>query len=274
YHPDREVLSCSAYSLGVLSAPVVEKWGSIGEAAIVAIPHLLHLLDDPIADVRATAVGALGQIASVPCLLEPVFDAAPKIIALLDDPNYIVRSSAVSAVRSSRSHAQSVLLKLIQLLYDPEWSVRMSSVHTIETLGNLAADAVPHLIPLLEDNEHFLIRFDAATVLIKMGESGKVAIPFVKAALEASLLGNDFSRTKAAILLSQMGEEEIELAIPHLISLLSTPVFFRTWAVNALGNLGERARIAIPDLMLLLDHEDEYLRDAANSALSKVWYQS
>jgi HEAT repeats len=78
HHPDPEVRSSSACTLGGLSNPVFDKeWGSIGEAAIVAIPHLLHLLDDPIADVRAKALGALKLIASVPCLLEPVFDAAP-----------------------------------------------------------------------------------------------------------------------------------------------------------------------------------------------------
>jgi HEAT repeat protein len=279
YSPDPSVRVSSSSGIGQLVLGV--EWRKpriegIGEAAAVAIPHLIHLLDDPVPEVRCAALGSLNCIAaSVPCLLDLIFASISKLKELFKDLDSGCRAIVICVIANSKEHTQSILPQLIQSLHDPEYSVRLASVNAISKWDGLVEDIVPHLIPLLHDTE-YQVRMHVSRLTIEMGELSKTAWPFVRNVLEAeihSAPGRIYARAEAAIMLSKMGDEEIDLAIPHLIALLSEIPHTASWAAIALGNLGERGQISIPYLMPLLDHELSYVRDAADSALSKLWCQ-
>ena len=106
----------------------------------------------------------------------------------------------------------------------------------------------------------FRLREAATQKLIKLG---KQAVP----ALRRALLSDDLEVKMRA----RQALQAIQTSVEYLLDELKRgDARARIEAAEALGQLGEKAKAAIPDLVKLLDSKDEALREAAASALAGI----
>jgi HEAT repeat protein len=115
----------------------------MGQAAKVAILHIIPLLKDPNAIVRSFTAQALGEMG------EPAKVAIPYLISLLKD------SEALVCISSTDPASGEVWL-------------RLNVIEALGKMGEFAKVAISHLIPLLKDPESD-VRDKAAETLGKLG---------------------------------------------------------------------------------------------------------
>lgn len=106
----------------------------------------------------------------------------------------------------------------------------------------------------------FRVREDATRQLIALG------IPARSAVLKASTSTNPEIRLRAQAILRQL-EESPE---PFLADLKSRDPAERLRAIQELGRLGPKAKVAVPNLLELANRKDEPTRDEAIVALLRI----
>jgi HEAT repeat protein len=138
---------------------------------------------------------------------------------------------------------------LAEALGAPEAPVRMAAAWALETLGPGAADTEPALLEALGSDPGSGVRAAAARALGALELAGAPAVP---ALLEALHDPHEAVRHAAARALSRPALSDAD--IPRLERALQSDdryvVAFAAWR---LGNLGERARPAVPALVATLD---------------------
>ena len=237
------------------------------------IAALINVLGDEDWRFRAGAAEALGKIgkpakAAVPILIKGLRDAADSTFRY-------------PLGRDLRTEAKRMRTK--------NWYVFWNSAY--KALGEMGETAVPALINALRAYD-FIIRAIAAYALGKIGEPAKAAIPdLIKTLYRRNeveqfsfdwddvmihallALGDDEPLTAREAVVYALGEigEPAKAAIPDLIEALEDEFrYIRASAAKALGKMGKSAQDAVPALIKALKDEDERVCDLADKALKKV----
>ncbi|MFO1501923.1 MAG: M56 family metallopeptidase [Verrucomicrobiota bacterium] len=145
----------------------------------------------------------------------------------------------------------------------PAEEIRRKAAWMLRELGPAAEQAIPELVTALDDGES--VASAAAQALGRIGPKAKSALP---ALLEAARFGN----SSASEALAEIAPDD-EMVLAMLRHLFNTArddslAQVRLNAALALGHLGKRARLAIPDLQAALD--DPAVGNAASIAIRQI----
>jgi len=211
-----------------------------------AIPAILPLLDDLVADVREMAAWALGEIRSA--------ESVSVLLRLLRDSDASVRETAARSLTEIRG--DEVVTQLLELLKEPDPDIRAVAAGALGKLG--CQEAVPHLIRLLDER---LMPWPRR-IIQALGDIGDArSIPY----LQSFYLHSDpFICGDAVVALGK-----IEEAAPHLIRLLSSAdPKVRMRASESLGRIGGEK--VVPHLLQMLKDQDPSVRLRTATALGSA----
>jgi bilin biosynthesis protein len=188
------------------------------------------------------------------------------LLERLKHPNPNLRDRAM--VELVEVQDETKITRLIDILDDTDTTYRRAAV---KTLGAIGVDTVPFLVAILATSDNVTVRGSAvkalAQVIINYPE-----IPFPAEGLEclkaAMNDANPVVNIAAVMALGEMGCPAFEI----LVEALNTTdnIALQVTLVNTLGSLGDRRAEAI--LIAAKDDPnfDEYVRESATSALSRV----
>ena len=155
---------------------------------------------------------------------------------------------------------------LVEALADADPDLRLLAV---EVLADLESDekALPALIAALDDPDR-LVRIATVKQVARFGTKAIAALP----ALEMWLGDEDERfRLSAAAAISKIDPDQIEKMLPVLLAGLdSENSLWRGMSAEAIGDLGEVAAAAIPNLKKLLQVDCAGLRCDAALAIQKI----
>ncbi|MDW8267148.1 MAG: HEAT repeat domain-containing protein [Gemmataceae bacterium] len=196
---------------------------------------------------------------TVPLLIEAVRDQTDAA----NSPK--LRQAAARALGSIGPLADNAVPALLDVaLRDPERAVRLGAV---EALGKIGRPAVAALAEALRSEDKG-VRREAARGLGNLRAEAAYAVPSLVAALqdrEADI------RVHVAAALVKVDPSQPMIVSVLVEALKNTDAEVRFHAVNTLGDLGERARTALPDLddRAKLDM-DLNVRSAAERAIRRI----
>jgi HEAT repeat protein len=183
-------------------------------------------------------------------------------IRALASPDVRVRRSAAYLLAYARAR-KDVVPALIQALGDNDRETRINAAYA---LGELQAqEAAPKLLQMMS-------RRDATECYAVVVALGKMGGPSAIPGLAKGLTMDDMAGPHFALMyLETMGADAIRTAKSQLVEQLGhkTPRE-RAAAAIGLGNLGRRARWAIPPLVDALEDEDVQVRAEAAMALAHI----
>ncbi len=223
---------------------------ALGQIPPAAIPALADLLGNKDYGVRHAAAKAFGKIG-------PDAKAAIRALTeLLKDKREDVPYYAILALGSIGPDAETAVPALTELL--KEECVRHAAAESLGKIGPAAKAAIPGLTELLKDKDESVRRVAAEA----LGRIGPAAIPLV-----SDLLDDEDHDTRGAAIqaLGQIGAA----AVPTLMGLLKNEDD-RLDAAEALGNVGPRARMAIPSLVELIKGQNVPGRKRVADAIKKI----
>jgi HEAT repeat protein len=158
------------------------------------------------------------------------------------------------------------------LVKDLENSNRFNRVTARKALEKIGLKAVPALIEALDDTQPQVV-WSAAEALGNIGTKAEKAVPALRKVLgtKESVRGAELIRREAAIALWKI-TSKTEKTVPVLIYILNfSNESDRELAADALGDIGPKAKKAIPDLTKAAQEADRgSLRTAAKYALKKI----
>ncbi len=184
----------------------------------------------------------------------------------LKHPNPNLRDRAMIELVETRN--DTTIGRLIDILDDPDTTYRRAAV---KTLGAIGIDTVPFLVSVVETSDNVTVRGSAvkalAQVIINYPE-----LPFPAEGLECLKAAmndeNPVVNIAAVMALGEMGCPAFET----LVAALNTTdnIALQVTLVNTLGSLGDRRAEAV--LIAAKDdvNFDEYVRESATSALSRI----
>lgn len=185
--------------------------------------------------------------------------AVNQAIAQLKDPDAEVRRHAAKLLGELSPAAAVAIPSLIEALADEGPHVGREARLSLAKIG---LPALPALTAALK-HEDKTVRWWAAQALEELGPDAQSAIP----ALIASLGDTERPVNNSASTLAAIGT----MTIPPLLDVLKNPAsspMARTGAAGALGAIGPRASVAVPDLIEAL--KDRRIPNAAQTA--RDWY--
>jgi HEAT repeat protein len=247
---------------------------------------LAESLKDQDANVRQAAAAALGEIAQDDDV------AIPAIVAALQDPSEDTRSAAAQALGKFGSAAVEKAPALVAALKDENVSVRMAAVKSlaaIELPKSLEAD-----LRLGVDDHDIRVRRAAAEVLGREkpqeadnleDEVTPMVADFAMLMKSLSSGGADARRAAAGLIkLCRIPEPDILEArtdpgpwlpkcaraefSPPAAALRDPDTLVRRVAAEAMASLGEKATVAIPNLVEALNDRDLTVKQSVEEALS------
>jgi HEAT repeat protein len=214
--------------------------------------------------VRVRAAYALGEIVTQAPLV------VPALLPLLEDEDRFVRRSAAWALGQFGKDAKAAVPGLTRMLADKDHGNPAAAMAALGCIGSEARSVVPELCRLLRDRE-WSLREPAAAALNKIDPAA--AEKEIPRLLEAMRHGNEELRYAASLSLALLDERSRYL--PELIrGLKDRDPAFRVSACQALGQMGPRARPAVPDLLPLLKDETEVIRNTARGALQVIDHEA
>jgi HEAT repeat protein len=236
---------------------------------LAAVPCLIEAAKDPAAEVRVSAVRAIG------CLAPSDREAIPVLIEALKDPDLGVRKNAVDALGKFGPIAGESLPPLLAALSDPERSVRRSAVRAVKFHGTEARTAVPIVVGLLEQphgdvvypGDPVLYAEEAAVVLQQIDPDLTASIPAL-----VDVLRDEQGNVREIVLavLAQLGPRA-KPAVPALNQVLHDRTHPRPPQLYlALGAIGPDAREVIPALTEAIEDPDPATSASAAFALWRI----
>jgi hypothetical protein len=186
-------------------------------------------------------------------------NSIPCAIALLKHHSHSVRQSAawgIGALRPQCAGANQAIPALIEASGDSDRYVRLHVMLAFREMGADASNAVPAITKVLADtgvgsqtNSFFYVRAAAAVALGKIGPSAAAALPALKAALREP---NSYLRGQAAVATWRVAADA-DTALAVLLQEMPFASESEKWDwIVALGEMGPRARAAVPQLTLEL----------------------
>ncbi|MEX2666881.1 HEAT repeat domain-containing protein [Candidatus Uabimicrobium amorphum] len=244
----------------------------IDEETRLAISYLLgekDVLEPFIAKffLSINAIDALGKKAAILTISQKKkykYSIVMIFKELLKSPNNDVRSSAAEILGQIERKAEEVVPALIPLLQDQNSGVRSSAVSALGLFGKKAEKAVPSIVSLLKDPDED-VRRKTEKSLKNIGTAETITV-FIQ------LLQNQDSviRSFAVEILGRIGEKA-HSAVPALIlALKDQDSWVRSSVAEALGKIGEKAHSAVPDLIPLLQDKNSSVRRYVVEALGKI----
>jgi HEAT repeat protein len=228
--------------------------GKMGKAAKIAVPGIALLLSDPDRQVRYSAVSALQEMGEF-----------AKILPALHDTDSDVRKMARLTFWQSEQGAKLAIVQILPLLQDTNANNRRNAIEALGLLGKSARAIAPKLHPFLQDPNPE-IRLSAAIALGQMGDVQ--ALPDLKTLLNDH---DPFFQITVAEIVGNLGESEV--AITHILHFLDNPSpVLRSFAVKALGNMGESGKRAIPNILPLLKDPVQAVRIDTVVVLEQLEY--
>lgn len=261
-----------------------------------AVPVLLKLLSDDLAETRHGAARSLGG------LRPPTSDVIDSLrIALKRDSDGSVRSAAASSLANFGTAAKSAILEIREsltdsdsevrrfaaigigqlratdaetlqlitgLLKDKSEPVRQQALWTFVTLGQTPADAVPAIITLLQAPATE-IRRGAAVALRNAGRFAKPAVPNLILLLKDS---NEQVRLDVIGTFGSLGPTATD-SVPSLSQIIINErerINIRTAAAESLPKIGPGARTALPSLQIAMRSENDQVRSASVRAFAQL----
>jgi len=139
---------------------------------------------------------------------------------------------------------------------------------------------VPRISDLINDlaDPDWHVRLSAIWLLVDAREAGIPALPSLKKLLDHE--DNQLLRLGAAVAVTQIAPHKADDVLPLLLAELHDDNFLhRETASKFIGNLGQRATVALPALIVLLEDEDEdvTVRCSASEAVGRIsgdWSQA
>jgi HEAT repeat protein len=234
----------------------------MGPRAQAAVPALCEMSKDNNADLRRFAVAALGKIGPA------ASGAVPALIARLQDPDGVIRRYASWSLGCIGRPAKDAVPALIAMLKDKEKEARESATWALGKIGLDAKAAVPALIKTAKkDRDHGL----AAEALGRIGADARAAVPTL-----VELLDQSSAEARIRIALAHWritGHEETAVKV-LTAALTDEQSAVRCDAADALGEMGPKARAAVPALIALMKRttsdDRSQDREAARQALRKI----
>lgn len=264
--------------------PIVRRLGIYGLQRVgdpANAGKIIPLLKDPDLWVRRAAATALGKLGNR--------EAVPALLPLLKDPSMLLRTEAFVALgRLSDPATQKPIIEAMkdQALWTglETWD-RMAVLHVVERDWFTDREVIPVLKWLLTYREWAPPQDPNAVAgrreedIMRMGNAASelLARKFGDASGEDFLIyglsaDNHMQQTSALA----VGAIKSKKAIPGLIEILSGRLPDGDWitnklyAINALGDIGQKDAAAVEALKKMLAHEDVGLRAQALAALGKL----
>lgn len=279
-HGDGHAREEAATALGSLSSPKL------------AVPPLVHALQDAEPAVRAAAAASLVQIgAALAAAREPDATANRPVItglvaalaAALNDAAVVVRRRAARGLGQLGPAALGAIPRLIEALQDEDASVAHTAAFALESMVGAkkaagpatdAAPAAPSMSPALSTLISGLkhgdasVRWRAAVALGGLGAGAVVAVPDLVDLLDDE---TEIIRWEAAKALGRMGASAKD-AVPALAATLhgQEDAIVRRSAAEALGRIGAAADDGVPALIAALRDSDVAVAEASEQALLRI----
>lgn len=256
------------------------------------VPHLKPLLASGSNQDFYGACEALRSIG--PLGNEFLVDIAPR----LDDPSQKIRMASLFAFSHMGEHATPHLEKIIEQLDHANMNVRLWACRTLISMGKAAAPAAPKLIDLMENG----LISDKGFAVMALGAIGPSkdydVVALVSKHLDAF---TQPEKERALLALANLGKLSMP-AIDQVKNLLDNPskncvvpaalahwkitgdatdsvealtgilkdISIRQDAAEMLGQFGEAAAAAVPELVKQLDSDDEAFRESLVLALGSI----
>jgi HEAT repeat protein len=265
--------------------------GRYGAAATESIPDIVDLLEDQDKNVRQDAAQALGSFGPL------ALAAVPSLVKRLDDPDQLVKIQAAQSLGRIRPESEIVVTQLAKALRQKGREFRIAVIQALGKLGFRAKSAVSTLV-LLFDDPDAEIRTYAAQAICGIRSNESIAVPALISALKKETSSNvkyylilslGCFETQRAMICPVLGvfaagdlNEEVrriavrtmsELACSVEATQLNIDVFrtclkdrardIRLMTVQALIERGQFNRENIPDIQVLFDDENEFVRREA-----------
>jgi len=250
-----------------------------------AIPKLLQCITDGHSDTGRNAVKALAVIGEdAVAAVTPVLDsgertavlracvvlaeigpaAAPatqKLLGLAQSDDPLIVRVAAETLGEIGAQPQAVVPVLTGLLESADHGVRADAADAIGRLGRVANSACGALCQALQD-ESVIVRTSAASAIGRVSEGDPSTTQHLIEAIEDK---QGSVTVSAANALADIGSP----AVPALLKLLDDSDY-RPLAISVLGEMGQQAADAVPQLVQLLNSEDETLQREVYIALASI----
>jgi HEAT repeat protein len=246
----------------------------IGKPAVDRLAKCVSETDDEKARTLALqTLAELGQLASA---------SAPNVESALKNDAYMIRYYAVIALVAVQSDVQRTVTTLRRILADEAPDVRAAAVRELGRFETRASSSIPDVIRLLDDqgarshaysNHAFgtrLVRYDAAMAIARMGKAAKTALPKLELMMHDDK--NPLVQVAAAFAVAFLDADAshaIDVLIAHMDDRKNKSESPRQ-AARFLGQLGARAKSALPALKRALRHPDSLVRIFAADAIAAI----
>ena len=160
--------------------------------------------------------------------------------------NAIIRMRSAIALGELGPPAKIAVPELIQMAKENNVWCNLYAAQALGNIGPEAGDAIPAIIDLLK-SANDQVQYQAGYAISRIGIQGylKEALPVIKAMFDGKY---QYFRRYAAASLASVGPEAKEV-IPVLVKALRDEDFMVVWlAANALGNMKQEGRVALPAL--------------------------
>jgi HEAT repeat protein len=188
-------------------------------------------------------------------------DGVPRLKQALKSNDEKVRIGAMDALARLGPAAKGAVLDLANLLEDKSPPVRAHAARALRSIGADARDAAPRLAAMAADPDPNVRRM-AIDALHAMHPDGSAAIQALAKALEDP---DGSVRVAALDALTDFGEPGAEVLAKALENSET-----RYWAALALGEMGPKAKPAVPGLTSAVKDERAEVRHEALAALAKI----
>ena len=245
--------------------------GLLREAALMALGRIGSPANDAALDVakilgnenytsahRQLAARVLGAMGGPADVVVPVLRDA-----LRDNPDTPIAQQAVAALGKVGPGAKEAVGDIVAAL-DTK-AVGYRGLQALASIGPGAAEAVPELTKRLASSDGRQPRY-AAEALGRIGPPAKTAVGDLVKTFRA-LKDDDPCRVAVAVALARI-KGYPSRAVPYCVTCLeSDSAEIRAAAFDALGSLGEKARGALPALVLLVGGKDREPGGKASQAI-------
>jgi HEAT repeat protein len=292
---DSKVKHAAARALGFLAVPEDLDTKNV-------VPSLIAALAEPDEEVKleaASAVAKIGKDASdaelaLLQILEQTKDSSERVHETgKDTSNPDLKKTVISALGKVGGRPETVRA-LILMLQEADQRYRLASIESLAQIGSRAQTAAPFVAKLIEEPDMSLRR-QAFKTLIEMGDTGitlledYASIPnpairreaidtlgenkiadegSVGAVLAAMQDVNDEVRSSAVKALGEIGDRS-DKVLRALIKALRDDRT-KLAAATALGKLTPESKIAVDELVPLLEDANDEVRNSAAKALGEI----